>query len=147
MEELNYHVDFGQFYVHLTRKQKKYLAVRSVIDRILAALALIVLSPLLNRLLNVSIRSRAHPVAPGRKAATEAVSSSQALLFPVLEVQTSFAVLPRNHRLMAVKVDLHTPDYRQGNVIVHAYARDAGTRVALCATSRDRCPHQGKVVV
>ena len=30
----------------LTRKQKKYLAVRSVIDRILAALALIVLSPL-----------------------------------------------------------------------------------------------------
>ena len=46
MEELNYHVDFGQFYVHLTRKQKKYLAVRSVIDRILAALALIVLSPL-----------------------------------------------------------------------------------------------------
>ena len=101
----------------------------------------------INRLLNVSIRSRAHPVAPGRKAATEAVSSSQALLFPVLEVQTSFAVLPRNHRLVAVKVDLHTPDYRQGNVIVHAYARDAGTRVALCATSRDRCPHQGKVVV
>ena len=46
MEELNYHVDFGQFYVHLTRKQKKYLAVRSVIDRILAALALIVFSPL-----------------------------------------------------------------------------------------------------
>ena len=46
MEELNYHVDFGQFYVHLTRKQKKYLAVRSVIDRILAALALIALSPL-----------------------------------------------------------------------------------------------------
>ena len=46
MEELNYHVDFGQFYVNLTRKQKKYLAVRSVIDRILAALALIVLSPL-----------------------------------------------------------------------------------------------------
>ena len=46
MEELNYHVDFGQFYVHLTRKQKKYLAVRSVIDRVLAALALILLSPL-----------------------------------------------------------------------------------------------------
>lgn len=46
MEELNYHVDFGPFYVHLTRKQKRYLAVRSVIDRILAALALIVLSPL-----------------------------------------------------------------------------------------------------
>ena len=46
MEELNYHVDFGPFYVHLTRKQKKYLAVRSVIDRILAALALIALSPL-----------------------------------------------------------------------------------------------------
>ncbi len=98
----------------------------------------------INRLLNVSIRSRAHPVTPGRKAATEAVSSSQALLFPVLEVQTSFAVLPRNHRLMAVKVNLHTPDYRQGNVIVHAYARDAATRLALCATSRDRCPHQGR---
>ena len=46
MEELNYHVDFGQFYVHLTRKQKKYLAVKSVVDRILATLALIVLSPL-----------------------------------------------------------------------------------------------------
>lgn len=46
MEELSYHVDFGPFYVHLTQKQKRYLAVRSVIDRILAALALIVLSPL-----------------------------------------------------------------------------------------------------
>ena len=46
LEELNYHVDFGPYYVHLTRKQKKYLAVRSVIDRILAALALILLSPL-----------------------------------------------------------------------------------------------------
>ena len=46
MEELNYHVDFGPFYVHLPQKQKRYLAVSSVIDRILAALALIVLSPL-----------------------------------------------------------------------------------------------------
>ena len=46
LEELNYHVDFGPYYVHLTRKQKKYLAVRSVIDRILAALALVLLSPL-----------------------------------------------------------------------------------------------------
>ena len=27
MEELNYHVDFGPFYVHLTQKQKRYLAV------------------------------------------------------------------------------------------------------------------------
>ena len=34
MEELNYHVDFGPFYVHLTQKQKRYLAVRSVIDRV-----------------------------------------------------------------------------------------------------------------
>ena len=41
LEELNYHVDFGPYYVHLTRKQKKYLAVRSVIDRILAVLALV----------------------------------------------------------------------------------------------------------
>ena len=46
MEELNYHVDFGPFYVHLTQKQKRYLAVRSIIDRILAALALVLLSPL-----------------------------------------------------------------------------------------------------
>lgn len=46
MEELSYHVDFGPYYVHLNRKQKKYLAVRSVIDRVLAALALILLSPL-----------------------------------------------------------------------------------------------------
>ena len=46
LEELNYHVDFGPYYVHLTRKQKKSLAVRSVIDRILAVLALVLLSPL-----------------------------------------------------------------------------------------------------
>ena len=46
MEELSYHVDFGPYYVHLTRKQKRYLAARSVIDRILAALALVLLSPL-----------------------------------------------------------------------------------------------------
>ncbi len=46
MEKLNYHVDFGPYYVHLTRKQKKYLAVRSIIDRILAVLALVLLSPL-----------------------------------------------------------------------------------------------------
>ena len=44
LEELNYHVDFGPYYVHLTRKQKKYLAVRSIIDRILAVLALVLLS-------------------------------------------------------------------------------------------------------
>ena len=46
MEELNYRVDFGPFYVHLTKKQKRYLAVKSVIDRVLAALALVLLSPL-----------------------------------------------------------------------------------------------------
>ena len=46
LEELNYHVDFGPYYVHLPRKQKNYLAVRSVIDRILAVLALVLLSPL-----------------------------------------------------------------------------------------------------
>ena len=46
LEELNYQVDFGPFYVHLTQKQKRYLAVKSVIDRILAALALVLLSPL-----------------------------------------------------------------------------------------------------
>mgnify|MGYP000411731958 CR=1 FL=1 len=46
MEELTYHVDFGPYYVHLTQKQKRYLAARSIIDRILAALALVLLSPL-----------------------------------------------------------------------------------------------------
>lgn len=46
MEELSYHVDFGPYYVHLTQKQKRYLAARSIIDRILAALALVLLSPL-----------------------------------------------------------------------------------------------------
>ena len=46
LEELKYHVDFGAYYVHMTEKQKRYLAVRSVIDRILAAMALLVLSPL-----------------------------------------------------------------------------------------------------
>ena len=55
MEELNYHVDFGSFYVHLTQKQNRYLAVRSVIDRVLAALALILLSPLF---LGVSIAQK-----------------------------------------------------------------------------------------
>ena len=33
MEELTYHVDFGPYYVHLTQKQKRYLAARSIIDR------------------------------------------------------------------------------------------------------------------
>ena len=46
LEELSYHVDFGPYYVHLSRKQKRYLAARSVIDRILAAIALVLLSPL-----------------------------------------------------------------------------------------------------
>ena len=40
LEELNYHVDFGPYYVHLTRKQKKYLAVRSMIGRVLAEQAM-----------------------------------------------------------------------------------------------------------
>lgn len=39
-------VSFKEYYVCLTKKQRHYLAVRSVIDRVLAALALIVLSPL-----------------------------------------------------------------------------------------------------
>ncbi len=46
VEELNYHVDFGPYYVHMTSGQRRYLMVRSVIDRILAAMALIILSPL-----------------------------------------------------------------------------------------------------
>ena len=41
-----YYVDFGEYYVHITQKQKRYLAVRSVFDRVLAAMALLVLSPL-----------------------------------------------------------------------------------------------------
>ena len=46
LEETNYHVDFGAYYVQMTNKQKRYLAVRSVLDRILAGIALIVLLPL-----------------------------------------------------------------------------------------------------
>lgn len=46
IEDLKYHVDFGAYYVRLTKKQKQYLAARSAIDRILAAMALLVLSPL-----------------------------------------------------------------------------------------------------
>lgn len=46
LEETKYHVDFGEYYVRMTDKQKRYLVVRSVIDRILAGIALIILSPL-----------------------------------------------------------------------------------------------------
>lgn len=46
LEETKYHVDFGNYYVRMTDKQKRYLVVRSVIDRILAGIALIILSPL-----------------------------------------------------------------------------------------------------
>lgn len=44
-EELIYHVDFGDHYVHLTKKQKRYLAVRSVIERVVAAALLLLASP------------------------------------------------------------------------------------------------------
>lgn len=46
LEEMKYHVDFGEYYVRMTDKQKRYLVVRSVIDRILAGIALVILSPL-----------------------------------------------------------------------------------------------------
>ena len=46
LEETKYHVDFGECYVRMTDKQKHYLVVRSVIDRILAGIALVILSPL-----------------------------------------------------------------------------------------------------
>lgn len=46
LEETKYHVDFGKYYVRMTDKQKRYLVVRSVIDRILAGIALVILSPL-----------------------------------------------------------------------------------------------------
>lgn len=46
LEETKYHVDFGEYYVQMTDKQRRYLAVRSVIDRILAGIALVILSPL-----------------------------------------------------------------------------------------------------
>ena len=46
-ENLNYFVEFGEHYVHITVRQKHYLEMRSVVDRVLAAAALIVLSPLL----------------------------------------------------------------------------------------------------
>ena len=46
LEETKCHVDFGKYYVRMTDKQKHYLVVRSVIDRILAGIALVILSPL-----------------------------------------------------------------------------------------------------
>ena len=46
LEETKYHVDLGKYYVRMTDKQKHYLVVRSVIDRILAGIALVILSPL-----------------------------------------------------------------------------------------------------
>lgn len=46
-ENLNYFVEFGEHYVHITERQKHYLEMRSVVDRVFAAAALIVLSPLL----------------------------------------------------------------------------------------------------
>lgn len=46
LEETKYHVDFGEYYVRMTDIQKRYLVVRSVIDRILAGIALVILSPL-----------------------------------------------------------------------------------------------------
>ena len=46
LEETNYHVDFGAYYVQMSDKQRRYLAVRSVFDRILAGIALVILSPL-----------------------------------------------------------------------------------------------------
>ena len=46
LEETKYHVDFGEYYVRMTDKQKRYLVVRSVIDRILAGIALVILSPM-----------------------------------------------------------------------------------------------------
>lgn len=46
LEETKCHVDFGKYYVQMTDKQKHYLVVRSVIDRILAGIALVILSPL-----------------------------------------------------------------------------------------------------
>ena len=46
LEETKYHVDFGEYYVQMTDKQRRYLAVRSVFDRILAGIALVILSPL-----------------------------------------------------------------------------------------------------
>ena len=46
LEETKYHVDFGEYYVRMTDKQKRYLVVRSIIDRILAGIALVILSPL-----------------------------------------------------------------------------------------------------
>ena len=46
LEETKYHVDFGEYYVRMTDIQKRYLVVHSVIDRILAGIALVILSPL-----------------------------------------------------------------------------------------------------
>lgn len=46
LEETKYHVDFGEYCVQMTDKQRRYLAVRSVLDRVLAGIALVMLSPL-----------------------------------------------------------------------------------------------------
>lgn len=46
MNVIEKRIRFGKFYVHLTQKQKNYLIVRMVVDRVIAALALILLSPL-----------------------------------------------------------------------------------------------------
>lgn len=47
MKNPNYFVKFGEHYVHITEKQKHYLAIRSIVDRILAGAALVVFAPLL----------------------------------------------------------------------------------------------------
>ena len=46
LQETKYHVDFGKYYVQITDKQRRYLAVRSVLDQVLAGIALVILSPL-----------------------------------------------------------------------------------------------------
>lgn len=46
LEKPTYHVNFGMYYVPISEKQQHYLRIRSIFDRILATIALVVLSPL-----------------------------------------------------------------------------------------------------
>ncbi len=86
----------------------------------------------INRLLNVSIRYTCSSSSAWQEGGNGGGVFFSALLFPVLEVQTSFAVLPRNHRLVAVKVDLSHSRLSAGQ----------RNRTCICA----RCWNQGRTL-
>lgn len=85
-------VKFGQFYVYLTAEKKRYLAVRAVIDRILAAMALIVLSPLF---LIVSVAQKIS--APGEPIFfLQKRVGKDAHCFNIIKFRTMKSSAPRN---------------------------------------------------